>query len=790
MLDDVLVIELGTCASTGYAGKMLRDVGATVVRVERRDAPAPQAGDVDYLTFLHGGKGSVAPTSWSGLAAEFPDLVARADAVICDHPQHVDLANQLRASRPDLVVVSISDYGTVRPGLTPPANEFTLQAESGLTAIHPTGSRPPVRAGVDLGEFCAGTNAAIGVVAGLLSVETGAERVDASVSRLESLIASLQFPWVFAQHDHHAPYTVPAAAVPGIEQAQDGWVCVVCVTPQQWTDFKIMAGIPQLDDPRYDQLVDRQDLTHELTPLIRQFTSRYTVQELMEMGAAARVPIVPVATSADVVNLPPYAERGSFVPHPDGFIQPRPAFHIDGANWAPGSRPEPGRDNSRPWGDRRARSVRTPAVGGRPLSGLRVVELGTFQAGPLVTRALAGLGADVIKVESINRPDLLRFGGPWGTIPDAWERGASFTGTNWGKRSLTADLKDPDGLEIVRRLIASSHLVVENFSPRVLDSVGLDADGMHRIRDDVVVLRMPAWGMSGAWRDWPGFTYSANAASGLSDLTGYPDGDPLLTGTAIDPIAADISTFIALAALRHLLRTGRGASIEVPLCDVAAQLTAAAVIESSRTGTKAQRRGNDSDRAVPQGMFSSLDGRWVAVSVTTDKQWFALASVIESDGGTVPDSNATLDRRIENRDAANTALRAFIAHQHAPDVVAELHSLGIPAAIMQSGEQAHRLPTIMARRRPMPIDHLINGRVVHLRPPVRLSCEPAELTPLPSPMFGEHNAEVLRELGYDDAQIERLVVSRKIGDSPFGLPIGDRTHQQATRATTGTPQSE
>jgi crotonobetainyl-CoA:carnitine CoA-transferase CaiB-like acyl-CoA transferase len=316
--------------------------------------------------------------------------------------------------------------------------------------------------------------------------------------------------------------------------------------------------------------------------------------------------------------------------------------------------------------------------------------------------------------------------------------------------------------------------VLENFSPRVLEQVGLDAAGIQRRRPDAIVMRLPAWGLTSPWKDLPGFTYSADATSGLSDLTGYPDGDPLLTGTVIDPIAADTSTFVALAALRQRMLTGHGTVIEVSLCDVAPQLTAQATIESSRTGARVERRGNDGPGVSPQGMYQGADGTWVAISIASDDQWRALGTVTGGAGwATVPD-HADLAGRQADRDRIDAGLRGFVGAQDPTDLVARLHAAGIPAAVMLSGEQAHLHPAVVARARSVELFHVVNGIKQHLGPPVRLSSNPVASIPRPSPLFGEHNDEVLTELGYQKDEIQRLRETGKIGDSPFGLPIADR----------------
>ncbi|MDI9933692.1 CoA transferase [Rhodococcus sp. IEGM 1354] len=778
MLDDVTVLEVGDRISTGFAGKMLRDAGATVVRVEVNARPELDVAGRDFAAYLHGGKHSVRLNSLRDISSDLPGLVSRADAVVCDgnDPAVVRALRALREQQPDLVVVSISDYGLNGASPSVPANEFTLQAECGLTAVHPTGDRPPVYAGIDIGEYTAGIDAAVGVVGGLLASEAGATAVDADISQFESMVGVLQIPWLYGQHDHHAAYTWPQAAVPGIEKAKDGWACIVAVTPQQWIDFKALVDIPELEDPRFAELVDRQHLTREVTPLIRSFTAQHTVAELVEMGARARVPIVPVATSKTVPELPPYTSRGTFVSHRDGFLQPRPAFRIEGDAWQIGELAEQGRDNDTDWGSRPERVVRKDADPARPLAGVRVLDFGSFQAGPLATRNLSSYGADVIKVESVTRPDLMRFAGPLPTAPDPWERGASFTATNWGKRSVTADLKDAEGHEIVERLVASSDLVIENFSPRVMEKVGFDVDGIRRLQPDAIVMRLPAWGLTGPWKDLPGFTYSADATSGLSDMTGYPEGEPLLTSTAYDPIAADMSTFVALAALRRKLSTGRGAAVEVSLCDVAPQTTAQGVIASSRTGERIERRGNDAPGISPQGMYRASDGAWVAVSIATDENWRALADVTGGAPWATATNRADLAGRLADRDLLDADLRDFVGNHESSELVERLHSVGVPAAIMQSGTEVLAHPAVVARGRNVDVVHLVNGSKEHLASPVRLSSQlnKALAIPRPSPIFGEHNIEVLLELGYTDDDIQRLYKDGKIGGSPFGLPIGER----------------
>jgi crotonobetainyl-CoA:carnitine CoA-transferase CaiB-like acyl-CoA transferase len=777
VLSDITVLEVGQRVSTGYCGKLLVDAGAEVVRLEPHQGDPLRTSEPGYAAFLHAGKRSVSAAAGQPPTSLLADLVADVDAIVCDDdgPGVLQQVDSLRARNPRLIVVVVSDYGTDGPSAGTPATEFALQCEAGLALLHPTGDRPPVAAGTELGELTSAAAAAAGLVTALLSVEADSDQdgIDVDVSRYESLLSILQYPWLYAQIADHTPYILPQSAVPGIEQASDGWVCVVCVTGPQWTDFKKMAGVPGLDVPRYETLPERVMLRDEVTPLIRSFTMRHTVGELVELGAQHRVPIVPVATPENITSIPPYTARGTFVTNEQGaFIQPASPFR-DGSDqpWSPAPLAAVGAANGRRVGSRRRRPAPSAGDARQPLRGLRVLEFGTFQAGPLVTRNLAALGADVVKIEAVGRPDLIRFIGVPMTSNRHWDRGAPFVGTNLGKRSITADLTQPTGLQIIRKLVERSHVVLDNFLPRALDGRGLDYAGVRQLNPDVIMVRMPSWGLSGPWRDRPGFTYSVNATSGLSELTGYPDGDPLLTGSIIDPVASLLSTFIALAAIRRQQRAGGGGLLEVALCDVAVQLTARAVIAASSRGPAPARAGNHDRYVAPQGVYRGADGAWLAVSIATPEQWNAFASMPGSESWAKDRRFASAAGRVAHACELDERLTAFCATAPARPLVAQLREQGIAAAPLNAGEAAHTDPQLLFRGRVFELYHPAIGPISYLGLPMRYSHDPVANWPSASPVFGQHNNEILAELGYSAEEIQALLDAKAIGDSPFGLPF-------------------
>ena len=745
MLQDVVVLEAGRRESTGWCGRMLADLGAHVLRITRHH---PRSDHV-IARYLHDGKTPVQPG----------DDVGIVDVVVTDEREAVteQLIESLRRANHRLVTVSVTDYGLTGPFADTPASELTLQAEAGIVALHPTGDRPPVSAGIALAEQVSGRWAAAAALMGLLVVDAGAEGTEADISRFESVASVLQFPWLYPQlaAQGHFPYPAPQMAVPGIESCKDGWVCVVAVSPAQWTQFKKLTANDALHDPRFDTISERIRLADEIRPHIREFTERHTVAELVELGVSQRIPIVPVTTPHTVAEFAPYAERHIVQRASDGdYHYPRPPFRIEAV--ASKQHDEPAYGGS--------------ATPDRPLHGLRVVEIGTFQAGPLVGAHLAALGADVVRIESVDRPDVIRFTGAPPDVDRFWERAAPFIGVNVGKRAITADLSDPAGRRIVEKLIACSDVVVENYVPRVLDDRGLDYAGLRALRPDIVMVRMPAWGSTGRWRDSPGFTYTANAAAALSWLTGYPDDEPLLTGTFIDPVAGLVATTAALAAIRRQRRTAAGALVEVPLCDVALQLAAPHIVAAS-SGNTMTRSGNHREDAGPQGIYRARDGEWVAVTVRTSADWTVLHDL---GGQRESPSDSTLAATAQApypRDDPDNYLAKLCAQFDSAQLVTSLRQRGVAAARVELATSLVDHPQLKARQRIFSVDHPVVGAARYLGMPVRFSHAGAAAACRPAPLFGQHTREVLAEIGFTPEQIGAFDATGTFGRSPYNLPF-------------------
>ena len=228
-----------------------------------------------------------------------------------------------------------------------------------------------------------------------------------------------------------------------------------------------------------------------------------------------------------------------------------------------------------------------------PFAGIKVLDLSTFWAGAYLTCYLGAFGAEIIKVESIQRPDGHRYSGAWAYEGDRWyERSAVWQGTNLNKRDVTLDLTSDRGRDLVRRLIRDADVVVENFSPRVIEQFGLDSDSLVELKPDVILVRMPGFGLQGPWRDYVGWALNFEQTSGMAAATGYADGPPCTLQGPADPIVGVHAGVALLAALEHRRRTGECQLIEVAQIEVAACVAAEPVIEYSMNASAQPREGN------------------------------------------------------------------------------------------------------------------------------------------------------------------------------------------------------
>ena len=393
---------------------------------------------------------------------------------------------------------------------------------------------------------------------------------------------------------------------PGVGAASDGLVGLGCGTGQQWLDFCAMVGHPEWeDDPSL--FLDRTSLA----PTIEAWIGEHTVAEVLDLASAFRIPNAPIVNGATATGIEHFVSRGSFAANPrDGVANPASPFRFSAVpvqprEAAPRLAEHP--PGAVPWAERAAPPG---AAVLRPFEGLRVLDMTAYWAGPFASHVLAMLGAEVIHLESPNRPDGVRLvGGVPATEEQYWERGPIFAALNSNKKSLTIDVSQEQGRDLARRFVSTCDVVIENYTPRVLAQLGLDFETLRTERPDLIMVRMPGFGLDGPWRDQPAFAFVIEDASGLTWLTGHPDLLPWEPYTVGDPNAGLHALFGLLLALEHRDRTGEGGLVEAAMIDAALTVAAEQVIEHEAYGALLERMGNRGPCAAPQNAVPGIGPR-------------------------------------------------------------------------------------------------------------------------------------------------------------------------------------
>lgn len=781
-LSGLRIVEFGSEIAGPYCTKLLVDLGAEVCKVEpdtgdplRRWGPPIAANHSGLYEYVNAGKlGFTADFTSAQDISRVRDLIAGADLLVENMGPGVISgwgfdADTLQKLNPNLAVVRISDFGQHGPLRDHQTTALTLQAASGWVSPRQIG-RAPVQAGARIPEFIGGAYAAMGALTAL-RIAAGAQRVvEVDVSMFEALLSTLPYPMLMAERMKSRGLSSNAKAAPmlGIVRASDGWVGINCLTGQHWLDVCAMVGLPDFGEHQIAIMLggpERDEFFAKAQPWLESMA----VAELVELSQAMRIPAAPVADGDTILSCPQYSERGFFVEAgPEGrrFTRPGAPFRLYGTpTRLPESAPALGERSVVDWGTRSPAGTENGSPDSAlPYAGLKVFDLSTFWAGAYLTCYLGAFGADVIKVESIQRPDGHRYSGSLLREGDDWyERGPLWQGTNLNKRDITLDLATEDGRRLALQLAAEADVVVENFSPRVVEQFGLDYESLVGINPDVIMVRMPGFGLAGPWRDYVGWALNIEQLSGMSSATGYSDGPPCNLQGPADPIAGVHATVALLAALEHRNRTGEGQLIEVAQIEVGAAVTAEPVIERSLTGGVPPRAGNRHP-IYAQGVYPTRDADdWVALSVRDDSDWTGVADALGIPSVADP-RFASQQARLKNHDALDDLVTAWTTGRSAEQAVEELTSRGVPAERLLTADRMYEVEQLEVRGYYENLEHPITGR--HRFPgwPFRISPGPERHHLTPSPTLGQHNAEVLAGLGVSHAEIDDLQAREVIGN--------------------------
>lgn len=410
-----------------------------------------------------------------------------------------------------------------------------------------------------------------------------------------------------------------------------------------------------------------------------------------------------------------------------------------------------------------------------PLAGTRVLDLTSAWAGPMATRLLATLGADVIKIEGPGRIDSWRGaveGGHPSRYPDGepgarpYDRNVQFNTQNVDKRAISLDLKSPEGLAVALDLAAESDVVIANYSAGTLDRMGLGWDVLHARSPRLILVEMPAYGHGGPYEKHVALGPSMEFMSGMSYLVGYGDGRPVTTGPAyLDPMGGFNGAAAVLTCLMARARTGRGQHLELAQREAAMHWIGEEIVRAVRTGQDRPPRGNRIDEASPHDTFPSAGERqWVAIDVRTDAQFRSLCDLAGRPD--LADRYPTLAERLRHEDEIHAALSEWTRTRDKHHVAEQLQAAGIAAAAVHDGRDLLGSEFLWARGLLSWLVHPAAGRHVYQGLPLHVSG--VDLGPRrPAPTFGQHTDEVLREvLGMADDAVAALRARGVVTDAP------------------------
>ena len=793
---ELTIVDLSSGIPGAYCGKLLVDGGAEVIKVEppegdplraRRilDGPPPDrdVGSVLFQFFACSKASVVADPDQPADRELAAKLIRGADAVLWSPGPGMAGLDQfhptaLRDLAPRAVVVAMTPFGLVNEP-APPANDFTLQAMSGGGLTRGRADREPLAIPGSFGDWIAGLFAALGLLTAHIRARvTGVgELVDVATLDALHLTQNEFFPSKLAASGR-PPRWKRARGLPLVHPTTDGYVGFQITTGQQWQDFCTLIGRPEwAEDPtltRFDARIARYD---EICAVIDEWTSARSTAEVEELAVLLRLPVAPVTNGKTIQELAQTVARQWYLRHRAGFTHPEVpyTFHGDVARRPFGPPPRLGEATE----EVRARDVApkeaTPTGVDRPLpfAGLRIADFTAFWAGPIIGHYFALLGADVVHVEAASRPDGYRAATLKYDMSEGWwEASPAFAAANTNKRDLAVDLSTPEGREVARALIERSDVVIDNFSTRVMHQWGFDYEALKALKPDLIVVRAPGYGLTGPWADRVAYATTIEQSSGLSWITGFPDDRPE-AGGSMDPVAGTHAAFAIQLALEHRRRTGEGLLLEVPQFTSGMHMCAEQVLVHSTTGRILGRMANRSWTVAPQGSYRVRDAErpfpelptddWVAISVETDEQWLALCRAIGADDLANDPALHTVDGRRRQHDAIDARISAWTRHRPAKEVVDTLLAAGVPCAHWVQTHELAELPQVVHRDLYETVDHPALGTLPIIGYPAQFEHGPRRFHRRRAPLLGEHNREILQELGYTSEQIDDLEARAVIG---------------------------
>ncbi len=786
MTEPPRVLELGSGFSAAYAGKLLGDHGADVVKVEppegdttRGRGPFPgnrpnaeQSGT--FLALNLNKRGVCLDLNTESGRAELRKLIHWADILVHNYSRlqaralGLDPAT-LKAERPDLVALSITPFGNTGPYRDFAAEDITVANAGGWANLcprtHTDPSLPPLKVFGNQAAMMAGIAGATAALATFRDARRSGvgDYIDLSAqayiaSGLEGAIPGYTYQGVIRRRYELNPW--------GTFDAQDGPILMLCMEESQWERIVEFMGHPEWTEL---EMFANQRTRHQnydaIIHFYQEFISDWNAFELFHAGQARRICLAPVMNFEQVASDRHLRARDGFVTvdHPEtGPVEYLAPAVLTTSGRAEIRRPAPrlGEHNAEVLANVHPASRPAESEARLPLDGVRVIDLSWVWAGPFAAMHLAHLGAEVIRCESSTRPDLYRRGGI-SNPPDGMEpslnRAGMFNQWNQGKKSVAVDLSDPRGIEIVKGFVAESDVVLQNFGTGVMARLGLGYEKLKRINPRIILASISGYGQVGPYREYLAYGPALVPLTGLASVTGFIGGKPDLFGPSIpDPTAGMTAAWAVVSALDQRERTGVGDHLDISLWEATGVLALEAWMQYAFDGTQPERMGNRDPSMAPHGCFACRgDDEWVSIACNGDTQWSTLAALIDP-ALAGDDRFLTLEARKQNEDALEEIVSEWTAGKDRWEVTWLLQAQGVAAFPSFTTEDIVRDPHLNSRGFIERLLHPEVGRRAHVGIPWRHDRRPNGVR-APAPCLGADTDTLLTEvLGYDAARIKKL----------------------------------
>jgi len=793
ILSGLNVIEVSGYGAAAMAAKQLADWGARVTILEPpdgtplRNAPpyyARQTGQTGQTgqageerksaTWEWLSRGKTAVRLSPGAARE---ACAAADVVLVESEMALPVlglkpADVRAAFEGATTCVLVAPFATDGPYADYAASDLGVTALGGWMSVLGEPGREPLRPGGEMMPRISGLFALVAALVGLRHARQGGRPQYVEVSQQAAAASMLIAPWL-VKSMLGFPYERRGNPWPmGPMDCADGFVGIPPLTPTHWEMMCQLMGIGDIfADPQAHDYGWRTAHAEELKARVRPWLMERTRAEVFEQAQAFRLPAAPFQTAADRLECPQLAARGFWkqaeidgrtlkvprVTYRIGGIEPVERGPLEEANAIP--EPAVGAQGLAPL---RRNGAKPPS---RPFEGLRVLDLTWFWSGPYATMMLAALGADVVKIESSQRPDPYRYIWALTARESWWEWSPLWVDTNAGKRGIALDMSSAEGKGLFERMVAKADIVISNFANRVMPNLGLTNDRLLEINPNLIAVTMPGYGPGGPWEDYVGYGVAFEQLV-CASMTGYENDAPQMMGGFCDPIVGLHTVAAITLALEQRERTGRGTEVEVPQCETLDSIFAPEHIAVQHGAPAPTRMGNKNPWIAPHNAYRTAgNDQWITIAVGSDAEFAALVRALGATELASDPRFATIGSRKENEAALDAAISEVVAGREPAELERELQAAGVKACRVVKSYALPEDEGLVHAGFFEEMTRPVTGTHWQKRFPFRFGdIETAHRRP--APVLSEHTAEVMKELlGLSNEEIERLEAEGVIGGS-------------------------